>query len=191
MESSRLEAFSDAVIAIIITIMVLELKAPEDLEFISLIPLIPVFLSYVLSFFYIGIIWNNHHHLFHLVQHVNGKILWTNLHFLFWISMIPFTTSWLGEHYRASAPAAIYGINLLFVAISGDMLKKTIVKHKSITTDAKDILNTNTQFKITCSLYILGIGLSFFNSIVAVVLYLFAAILWAVPNRNIENIIKN
>ncbi len=191
MESARVEAFSDAVIAIIITIMVLELKAPEDVNFASLIPLAPVFLSYLLSFFYIGIIWNNHHHLFHIVKEVNGKLLWSNLHFLFWVSTIPFSTSWLGEHYGASAPAAVYGLNLLLVAISGHMLKKVILKNKSISTDIKDMLNSNIQFKITSVLYILGFFLSFLHSSIAVVLYLFAAILWAVPNKKIENILRS
>lgn len=191
MESTRLEAFSDAVMAIVITIMVLELKAPEDTELNALIPLIPVFLSYMLSFFYIGIIWNNHHHLFHLVHHVNGKTLWANLLFLFCVSMIPFSTSWLGEHHAAKMPAAIYGFNLLLVALSGNIVKNTIVKHKSININAKEILNSNTQFKTTLMLYLLGIVLSFFYSIIAVILYLFAAILWAVPNKKIETFIKN
>lgn len=186
MTKNRLEAFSDGVIAIIITIMVLELKPPENAAWMSLLPLIPVFLNYILSFLYVGIYWNNHHHMLHTVDHVDGGILWANLHLLFWLSLIPATTAWMGQNHFASNPTALYGLNLLGCAIAYRLLQSRILKthpnsplHRAVGRDAKGL--------ISVVLYILGICLGFVNNWCGIVAYAAVAILWIVPDRRIES----
>ena len=186
MKTNRLEAFSDGVLAIIITIMVLELKAPEETDFHSLIPLIPVFLSYLISFIYLGIYWNNHHHLFQITEKVNGKILWANLHLLFWLSLIPFTTAWMGENYEATVPVTLYGIVLLMSSIAYFILQNTILKHHEKDFALRKVIGKNFKGKISVSIYILGILLSFFNSWLAILCYIAIAVLWFIPDNRIE-----
>jgi uncharacterized membrane protein len=186
MKTNRLEAFSDGVLAIIITIMVLELKVPEETDFHSLVPKIPVFLSYLISFIYVGIYWNNHHHLFQITEKVNGKILWANLHLLFWLSLIPFTTSWIGENYRAAAPVTLYGVVLLMSGIAFFILQAVILRshdkdfvlHKAIGRDLKG--------KLSMVIYLAGIALSFYSSWAAIFCYVIVAIIWFIPDKRIE-----
>ncbi|WP_299222651.1 TMEM175 family protein [uncultured Aquimarina sp.] len=186
MKTTRLEAFSDAVMAIIITIMVLELKAPEETDFSSLIPKIPIFLSYLVSFVYIAIYWNNHHHLFQVTEKVNGKILWANMHVLFWVSLIPFSTSWLGENHEASVPAALYGIILLMIAIASIILQQAILKHHDHDFMLRDAIGNDLKGKLTILIYVIGIITSFFNTWFAVLCYIIVAIIWFIPDKRIE-----
>lgn len=186
MNKTRLEAFSDGVIAIIITIMVLELNAPEGETLSVLVPLIPIFLSYVLSFIYIGIYWNNHHHLLHAVQNVRGPVLWANLHFLFWLSLIPFTTSWAGENHFAHWPVFLYGVNLLLCAFSYSILVHFLIKHQSPHSKLEHAIGKDLKGKISMVLYIGGIVCSFLNSWVAYGFYIVVAGIWFVPDSRIE-----
>jgi len=186
MKKNRVEAFSDGVIAIIITIMVLELKVPEEATFYALLEDSPVFISYLVSFLYVGIYWNSHHHTFQIVEKVNGKILWANLHFLFWLSLIPFTTSWIGENYNSSSPAMLYGIILLMSSLSGNILINTIINHHDKEFSIKDILGNRIKEKISLILYSLGIILSHFSSIVGIICYILVALIWIVPDKRIE-----
>jgi uncharacterized membrane protein len=182
----RLEAFSDGVIAIIITIMVLELKVPHGSTFAALTPLIPVFLSYILSFIYIAIYWNNHHHLLQAVRHVNGRILWANVHLLFWLSLIPFVTAWMGENQFAPVPAALYGTVLLFSAIAYLILTVTLVAHHGRDSELAIALGRDFKGKISIAFYLVGILLSFINSWAACGLYALVAAIWLIPDRRIE-----
>lgn len=186
MKTNRLEAFSDGVLAIIITIMVLELKAPKETDFDSLIAKTPVFLSYVFSFIYLGIYWNNHHHLFQITQKVNGKILWANLHLLFWLSLIPFTTAWIGENYDAQLPIIAYGAVLLLCAIAYFILQAVIIKSHDNEFALRKAIGTDTKGKISIFFYVLGIGLSFVNTWLAIICYGIVAIMWLIPDRRIE-----
>ncbi len=186
MTTSRLEAFSDGVLAIIITIMVLELKAPEDISLDALAPIIPTFISYLFSFIYLGIYWNNHHHLFQATQKVNGKILWANLHLLFWLSLIPFTTSWIGEHHTISIPVALYGFVLLMSAVAFFVLQWTIVKNHPVDFPLRKALGRDFKGKISMVLYLTGIGLSFINPWLAILCYALVAVIWFVPDRRFE-----
>ncbi len=186
MTTNRLEAFSDAVIAIIITIMVLELKAPEEATFESMKPLVSVFISYIVSFIYLGIYWNNHHHLFQVTEMVSGKILWANLHLLFWLSLIPFTSAWMGEHHFGAAPMAIYGFVLLMNAFAFTLLQNTIVKAHKNNCNLKIKKGTTIKELISIGLYMLGIVLSFYNHFLAMLCYILVAILWLVPDQQIE-----
>ncbi len=190
MTTNRLEAFSDAVIAIIITIMVLELKAPEEATFEAIKPLLSVFVSYVVSFVYLGIYWNNHHHLFHASEKVSGKILWANLHLLFWLSLIPFTSAWMGEHHFGAAPMALYGFVLLMNAFAFTLLQNIIVKEHKHECSLKIKKGTTIKELISIALYIIGITLSFYNHILAMLCYIIVAILWIVPDKQIEKIKK-
>jgi uncharacterized membrane protein len=186
MAKGRVEAFSDAVIAIIITIMVLELRVPHGADLDSLRPLTPVFLSYVLSFIYLGIYWNNHHHLLHAARHVDGRILWANLHLLFWLSLFPFVTHWTGETGFAALPVAVYGGVLLLAAFAYWLLVRALIlRHGSDSLLATAIGN---DFKGNISLfaYVLGIALAFVNRWAASAVYVAVAILWLVPDRRIE-----
>lgn len=186
MGKARLEAFSDGVLAIIITIMVLEMKVPHGAEVAALQPLIPVFLSYVLSFVYLGIYWNNHHHLMHAARQVNGSILWANLHLLFWLSLIPFTTGWMGENHFASWPVALYGTVLLFAGIAYFILTKTlIVGHGSDSTLATSI-GRDVKGKLSLAAYATAIPFSFAQPWIACALYVLVAIMWLVPDRRLE-----
>ncbi len=188
MTTHRLEAFSDAVIAIIITIMVLELKAPEEATFEAIKPLLSVFGSYLVSFVYLGIYWNNHHHLFHASEKVTGKILWANLHLLFWLSLIPFTSAWMGEHHFGAAPMALYGIVLLMCAFAFTLLQNVIVKEHKHDCSLKIKKGTTIKEIISIALYILGIVLSFYNHFIAMLCYIIVAVIWVIPDRQIERI---
>ena len=189
MNKNRLEAFSDGVIAIIITIMVLELKVPHGEEFGTLAPLWPVFLSYVLSFAYIGIYWNNHHHMLHAVHRVTGPILWANLHLLFWLSLFPFTTGWMGENHFASGPMALYGLVLLMAAIAYYVLQSLIIASQGEDSLLRRAVGGDWKGKLSPALYLLGIGLSFVLEWLALAIYAAVAVIWFVPDRRIERLL--
>lgn len=186
MGKNRLEAFSDGVLAIIITIMVLELKVPHGSEMAALRPLLPVFLSYVLSFIYIGIYWNNHHHLLHTVKTVSGGILWANLHLLFWLSLVPFATGWMGENEFAAAPTAVYGMLLLMAAISYTVLQRAIVGKHGSSSVLASALGRDRKGKVSLFLYLLAIPGAFFNQWIAGIVYAGVALIWLIPDRRIE-----
>lgn len=187
MNKSRIEAFSDGVLAIIITIMVLEIKAPEENSFESLKPLIPVFLSYVLSFAYIGIYWSNHHHMLQVVKKVNGSILWYNLFLLFWLSLIPFSTSWIGEQHFSAVPMSIYGFVLLMCSISYIILQNKIIKLEGTDSVLHRAVEKDIKGKISMACYILAIPLAFVSSWISGLLYIAVALIWIVPDSRIEN----
>ena len=186
MNKNRLEAFSDGVLAIIITIMVLEIKAPEESSFESLKPLIPVFLSYVLSFTYIGIYWSNHHHMLQVVKKVNGSILWYNLFLLFWLSLIPFSTSWIGEQHFSAVPMSIYGFVLLMCSISYIILQNKIIKLEGNDSVLHRAVEKDIKGKISMACYILAIPLAFVSPWISGLLYIAVALIWIVPDSRIE-----
>ncbi|MEH2444839.1 MAG: TMEM175 family protein [Nostoc sp.] len=186
MVKGRLEAFSDGVIAIIITIMVLEIKVPHGFNLAALRPLIPVFISYVISFIYIGIYWNNHHHLLQAVRHVNGRILWANLHLLFWLSLVPFVTGWMGENNFAAMPVALYGTVLLLAAIAYFILTRTLILHHGSDSALAIAVGGDSKGKISLVFYALAIPLAFVNSWFACALYVLVAVIWFIPDRRIE-----
>lgn len=186
MTRNRMEAFSDGVLAIIITIMVLELKVPHGTDFSVLRPMLPVFLGYLLSFVYIGIYWNNHHHLLHSVQRISGPIMWANLHLLFWLSLIPFATGWMGEHELATAPAACYGFVLLMSAVAYFILQNAIIAREGRDSVLAKALGRDAKGWASLGMYLLGIGFSFIWPVAAIALYVAVAILWLVPDRRIE-----
>ncbi|MCP9200806.1 TMEM175 family protein [Gramella sp. GC03-9] len=190
MKTGRLEAFSDGVLAIVITIMVLEMKAPEDTNLAGLLEVAPVFLSYLLSFIYLGIYWNNHHHLLQVTQKVNGKILWANLHLLFWLSLIPFATSWAGENFKTSEPIALYGFILLMSAIAYWLLEMQLIKFHDDNFPLKKITRRGTKEHISIIVYILSIPLAFFNSWTSIACFILVAIMWIVPDRRLEDFSK-
>ncbi|NUM46639.1 MAG: DUF1211 domain-containing protein [Anaerolineales bacterium] len=190
MSKGRLEAFSDGVIAIIITIMVLELRVPEGGDWQALGPLIPVFLSYVLSFVFVGIYWNNHHHLFQVVKHVNGTVLWANLHLLFWLSLVPFVTAWMGENHFAAVPVALYGVVLWFSGLAYFFLTRALLNlHDEESTLAKAL---QWNFKEIFSLvsYTAAIPLAFVSTWISGGLYVLVAIIWLIPDSRIERNLK-
>jgi uncharacterized membrane protein len=189
MGKNRLEAFSDGVLAIIITIMVLELKVPHSAELSALIPLLPVFLSYMLSFIYLGIYWNNHHHMLHTTNVVSGGILWANLHLLFWLSLVPFVTGWMGENHFSSWPTALYGIVLLMAAISYWILQRVIINKQGSNSLLAKAVGKDFKGKISPFIYVLAILFAFINQWIADSLYVFVALMWLVPDRRIERII--
>lgn len=186
MEKSRLEAFSDGVIAIIITIMVLELKVPHGEDVSALIPLFPAFLSYILSFIYVGIYWNNHHHMLHLTRQVNGAMLWANLHLLFWLSLTPFVTGWMGENHFAATPTALYGVVLLMAAIAYWILQRTIIAAQGPGSPLALGVGKDIKGKISPVLYAVAIPSAFLSPWIAGGLYAFVALMWLVPDRRIE-----
>jgi len=186
MKTNRLEAFSDGVIAIIITIMVLELKVPHDATLGALTKLAPVFLSYILSFIYVGIYWNNHHHLLHASQKVNGPILWANLHLLFWLSLIPFASGWMGENHFAKLPVAIYGVVLLMCAIAYSILTIQLIKQHGRTSQLAHAIGSDFKGKLSIVMYLAAIGLSFVDRWLGFSIYVAVAILWFIPDRRIE-----
>jgi uncharacterized membrane protein len=190
MTTTRLEAFSDAVIAIIITILVLELKVPHEAELAALRELMPVFLSYVLSFVYLGIYWNNHHHMLVLTEHVDGRILWANLHLLFWLSLVPFSTGWMGENDFAAVPTAVYGVNLLLAAVAYFILQTAIVAEEGHDSKLKAALGRDLKGKVSPALYLAGIALSFIEPWFGVAIYVFVALMWLVPDRRIESFVR-
>lgn len=186
MSKGRLEAFSDAVIAIIITIMVLELKVPHEADLAALRPLVPVFLSYVLSLIYLGIYWNNHHHLFQAARHVSGSVLWANLHLLFWLSLIPFVTGWTGENNFSPLPVAFYGIVLFFAAIAYFILSRILIARHGKDSALAAALGRDFKGKVSVVIYAGAILLSFVNSWFSCLLYVLVAIMWLIPDRRIE-----
>ncbi|MEP6795325.1 MAG: TMEM175 family protein [Saprospiraceae bacterium] len=191
MNKTRLEAFSDGVIAIIITIMVLEFKVPHGNEWSDLIPLIPIVLSYVLSFIYIGIYWNNHHHMMHTVKSVTGDVLWANLHLLFWLSLVPFVTGWMGENHFATVPLALYGIVLLMAALAYFILQTRIIKSHGDDSILAKAIGKDMKGKMSPVLYVLGIASCWINPWMAGGFYVLVALIWLVPDKRIEIILKN
>jgi uncharacterized membrane protein len=187
MGKSRLEAFSDGVIAILITIMVLEMKVPHGQDFEALAPLIPVFLSYVLSFVYVGIYWNNHHHMLHTCFMVTGPILWANLHLLFWLSLIPFATGWMGENHFAALPCALYGGVLLMNALAYVVLQKLIIASQGADSLLRKAVGGDWKGKFSPVAYAAGMILAFWCAWVALGLYVLVALMWLVPDRRIEH----
>ena len=194
MEKNRLEAFSDGVLAIIITIMVLELKVPEVQEphlsgLAELRPLLPVFCSYVLSFIYVGIYWNNHHHMLHATRHVTGGILWANLHLLFWLSLFPFTSAWMGENHLAPTPTAVYGFVLLMAAIAYYILERAIIKQQGRDSLLATAVGRDWKGKLSPVLYLIAIPLAYVSSWIANSLFVVVALIWLVPDRRIERVL--
>jgi uncharacterized membrane protein len=190
MEKNRLEAFSDGVLAIIITIMVLELKAPQGTQLAALTPLVPVFLSYVLSFVYVGIYWNNHHHLFQTTRHVSAKILWSNLHLLFCLSLFPFATAWMGENHLAPAPTAVYGVVLLSAAIAYYILQHSIVIQEGRNSLLASAVGRDWKGKLSPMIYVAAVPLAFVSPWIANALYALVALLWLVPDPRIERALQ-
>ena len=187
MTRGRLEAFSDGVIAILITIMVLELKVPHGTDWGALRPLVPPFLTYVLSFVFLGIYWSNHHHMLHTVERVNGAILWANLHLLFWLSLIPVVTGWMGENHYAALPTAGYGVVLLASAIAYTILAKTIIGHEGPRSKLREAVGRDVKSKLSLVLYVAAIPLAFVARAVSLAIYVFVALVWLVPDRRIES----
>ncbi len=189
MGKNRIEAFSDGVLAIIITIMVLELKVPHGETVAELLPLVPVLLSYVLSFLYIGIYWNNHHHMLHTCHTVTGSVLWANLHLLFWLSLIPFTTGWMGENQFARMPVAAYGLVLLMAAIAYWILQQRIIASQGEDSILKRAIGNDWKGKLSPLLYVSAIILAFVSNWLAVSIYVIVAFMWVIPDRRIEHIL--
>ena len=190
MTKGRLEAFSDGVLAIIITIMVLELKVPHGGDWAALRPIAPVFLAYVLSFTNIGIYWNNHHHMLHMTDRINGKILWANLHLLFWLSLVPVTTAWMGDNHRAPLPTAVYGVVLLASGIAYVILERLIIAEQGAHSKLAAAIGPETKGWISTALYMTGVGLAFVNPSLAQATYALVALMWFVPDRRIERALK-
>lgn len=190
MGTGRLEAFSDGVLAIIITIMVLELKSPASEGVAALLGLAPVFLSYVLSFLYVGIYWNNHHHLLHACQRVSASVLWANLHLLFWLSLFPFVTRWIGENHYAALPTAIYGLNLLLAAFAYWILQQAIIAAEGPNSLLRRAIGRDTKGRLSLLLYAVAVPLSFLLPALAQAIYVLVALIWIVPDRRIEQVIE-
>lgn len=188
MVKNRLEAFSDGVLAIVITIMVLEMKVPHDASWPAVAKLMPVFLSYVLSFVYVGIYWNNHHHMVHTVERTTGAMLWANLHLLFWLSLMPFATGWVGENGFAAAPTTLYGIVLLMAAIAYFILQTVIVRHQGPESKLVRAIGRDVKGKASVVLYSVAIAFSFFYHPVSLAIYVGVALMWIVPDRRIERL---
>ena len=191
MNKSRLEAFSDGVIAIIITIMVLQLNVPKGKDLQSLRPIIPVFVSYILSFVYLGIYWNNHHHMIHTVKHVSGGILWANLHLLFWLSLVPFVTRWIGDTNFAPIPSALYGIDLLMSAIAYFLLQTMILKRHGKNSLLARALGTDLKGKISPPLYLVAILSTFIYEWISIGIYILVALIWFIPDKRIERVFED
>ena len=191
MTKGRLEAFSDGVIAIIITIMVLELKVPHGTELRDLRPLAPVFLSYVLSFIYLGIYWNNHHHLLHAARQVDGRILWANLHLLFWLSLVPFVSGWMGENHFAARPVALYGLVLLMAAVSYTLLVRALLARHGKDSLLAKAIGSDLKGKLSLAAYVLAILVASSNRWIACALYVAVALVWLVPDLRIERVLAD
>jgi uncharacterized membrane protein len=191
MKTTRLEAFSDGVLAIIITIMVLELKGPEGADFAALRPLTPHFFCYILSFIYVGIYWNNHHHLFQAAQQVSGGILWANLHLLFWLSLFPFTTDWMGEHALTPIPTAVYGFVLFMASVSYQILEHAIIAKEGGDSLLGRAVGKDWKAKVSTAVYIAAIPLAFVTPWISYALYLFGALRWLIPDPRIERNLEN
>jgi len=190
MTTARMEAFSDGVIAIIITVMVLEMRAPRGTDLTALRPLIPVFLSYLLSFVFLGIYWSNHHHLLQVAEHVNGSVLWANLHLLFWLSLTPFVTNWMGENQFAAWPVASYGVVMLCAAVAYFILVRALLSLHGRESVLATALGSDFKGKISILIYLVAIPLAFVRSWLACALYVFVAIMWLVPDRRIERTVR-
>jgi len=190
MGKNRLEAFSDGVLAIIITIMVLEIKVPHGAEWSTLSSLIPIFLSYVLSFIYLGIYWNNHHHMLHTCKKVTGSILWTNLHLLFWLSLIPFATGWMGENHFEQTPTALYGVILFCAGFAYWLLQASIIRSQGADSLLKKAIGNDWKGKLSPILYALAIFFSFWTTWPALTIYILVAVIWLVPDKRIERVIE-
>jgi len=188
---NRLEAFSDGVLAIVITIMVLELKVPHGTDWAALRPLLPGFLTYVLSFIYLAIYWNNHHHMLHVTERVNGSILWANLHLLFWLSLIPFVTGWMGENHAAPLPTALYGAVLLLAAIAYWVLQEAIIRLHGEGSRLRQAVGRDLKGKLSIVLYVMAIPLAFGSHLFSVALYVIVALMWLVPDRRIESRVES
>jgi len=186
MSKGRLEAFSDGVIAIIITIMVLEMKVPEGHDLGALRPLIPVFSSYVLSFIFVGIYWNNHHHLFHAVQQIDGRVLWSNLHLLFWLSLIPFVTGWMGENHFPEPAVAVYGVVMMMAGVGYYILTRALIRCQRGNSALAEAIGDDRKGIISVVIYVVAVPLSFVNQWVALGLYVAVGLIWFVPDRRIE-----
>ncbi|PQA96822.1 hypothetical protein B0A69_01785 [Chryseobacterium shigense] len=190
MTKGRLEAFSDGVLAIIITIMVLELKVPEGSSWASLKPIIPRVLAYIFSFIYVGIYWNNHHHLLQAVKKINGSILWANLHLLFWLSLMPIATEWIGTTHFAKNPVAAYGICLIMSAVAYTILENLIIRCEGDNSRLKEAIHSRFKEYISIIFYVLGIAVSFFYPYIAIGFYYIVALIWLIPDRRIEKSLK-
>ena len=190
MGKGRLEAFSDGVIAILITIMVLELKVPHGTDWEAISPLLPVCLTYVLSFVFLGIYWNNHHHMLQAAHRINGKILWANLHLLFWLSLVPFVTGWMGENHIAPLPTAVYGFVLLMAAVAFTILQAVLVAEQGPDSQLAAALGSDTKGKLSLTLYMAAIPLAFVNEWISDALYIVVALIWLVPDPRIESKLK-
>lgn len=189
MHKNRLEAFSDGVLAIVITIMVLEMKVPHGASLEALRPLIPVLLSYILSFIYLGIYWNNHHHMLHTVHHVTGPVLWANLHLLFWLSLFPFVTGWMGENHFASVPMALYGVVMLLAAIAYRVLQCTIITSQGATSVLARAVGADRKGRLSPFLYLVAIGSAFVTPWISGGIYILVALMWLIPDRRIERVL--
>jgi uncharacterized membrane protein len=187
MTKGRLEAFSDGVIAIIITIMVLEMKVPHGDSFASLRPILPVFISYIISFIYLGIYWNNHHHLMHAVRNINGKVLWANIHLLFWLSLVPFVSGWMGENHFSKWPVILYGIVLLMAALSYFILTLALLSIHDKESTLSVAVGKDWKGKLSLLIYAAGLGLCFIFPLLGLVSYVVVAGIWFIPDKRIEN----
>jgi TMEM175 potassium channel family protein len=190
MSKGRVEAFSDGVFAVIITFLVFNIKVPSLADLPALLSLIPVFLSYVLSFLYVGIYWNNHHHLFQAAEHVSGKILWANLHLLFWLSLAPFATSWMGQNHFSPTPVAAYGCILLFAGIAYFILTRSLVSHHGEDSKLAMSVGTDRKGRLSIVIYVIAIPLAFVRTWAAYVLYVLVALMWLLPDRRIEKVLR-
>lgn len=191
MGKGRLEAFSDGVIAIIITIMVLEMKVPHAADFAALQELLPVFLSYVLSYIYVGLYWNNHHHMLQVTHRIDGGVLWANLHLLFWLSLLPFATGWMGENHFASLPTAFYGVVLLFAGLAYLLLERRLIACNGADSTLAKAIGKDHAAKLSAVIYAAAIPLAFVNQWIADFLYVLNAAIWIIPDRRIEKAFKN
>ena len=191
MRKGRIEAFSDGVIAIIITIMVLELRVPEGVDLVALRPLIPIFLAYVLSFIYVGLYWNNHHHMFHTVQKINGAALWANLHLLFWLSLLPAVTHWVGETHLAAWPTAMYGIVLFMAAIAYFILTRVLIRQHGKDSILAKAMGRDLKGKVSVVIYLAGAVLAFVAPWLSAGLYTLVAVIWLVPDRRFEHVMES
>jgi len=186
MDKNRLEIFSDAVIAIAMTLMVLELKVPHGTDWHALQPLVPTFFAYIMSYVYLGIYWNNHHHMFHATDHIDGRIMWANLHLLFWLSLIPFTTAWMAENNFAMLPVSLYGVVLFLAALSYSILYIAIIAHDDANDELREAIGKDRKGKASLIMYAFAIPLAFLSQWIAIGLYLLVALMWIVPDRRIE-----
>ncbi|MDQ6717634.1 MAG: TMEM175 family protein [Gemmatimonadota bacterium] len=187
MRKDRLEAFTDGVLAILITIMVLELRIPHGIDLSVLTPMLPVFLTYLLSFVYLGIYWNNHHHMFTLTETVNGAVLWANLHLLFWLSLVPFATGWMGENHFAPIPTALYGVVLFFAGVAYFVLQRLIIRQQGENSPLRKAIGRDLKGKLSPVIYAVAIGLAFVHQLFADALYVVVALMWLVPDSRIES----